>query len=254
MPSGIEYLSREILISPAIEYFFRQRGGQLSSHLNPVAFRTAGMERVWKWLRLALGVLLLATVLPKTTALACTTAVISGKATRDGRPLLWKNRDAPNFRNELVFIEDGRYKVLAVVNAGARQSIWMGVNSAGLCIENSVTNDLAFPKTAKGLGNGGFMLKVLRDCATVADVEKLLEETNQSGRSTAANFGVIDAEGGAVLFETARASYRKFDANDPLVAPHGFVVRSNFSITGKKCSAQQQWNCQPSIKRSSLTG
>ncbi len=247
MPSGIEYLSREMLKSPAIEFFRWQRGGRLNSHLNPVALRNAGMGRFLRWLGLSLSVLLLATVLPKTTALACTTAVISGKATRDGRPLLWKNRDAPNFRNELVFIEDGRYKVLAVVNAGARQSIWMGVNSAGLCIENSVTNDLAFPKTAKGLGNGSFMLKVLRDCATVADVEKLLEETNQSGRSTAANFGVIDAEGGAVLFETARASYRKFDANDPLVAPHGFVVRSNFSITGKNAALKSEGATGPTL-------
>ncbi|MBA4029772.1 MAG: peptidase C45 [Planctomyces sp.] len=183
---------------------------------------------------LLLGLLLMSSALLDSSASACTTAVISGKATRDGRPLLWKNRDAPNVRNEVVFLEDGKYKVLAVVNAGARQSIWMGMNSAGLCIENSVTNDLAFPKESKGLGNGSFMLKVLRECATVRDVEQLLVETDKMGRSTAANFGVIDAAGGAVLFESARGSFRKFDANDPLVAPLGYVARSNFSITGKK--------------------
>ncbi len=164
---------------------------------------------------------------------ACTTAVISGKATRDGRPLLWKNRDRNFVHNQVVQISGGKYRAIGVANEGNRQVIWMGVNEAGFCIENSVTNDLGV-KGAKGPGNGSFMSQALLNCATVEDFEALLAETNASGRSTKANYGVIDARGGAALFETGATSYQKFDANDPQVAPHGFVVRSNFSMTGQK--------------------
>ena len=165
---------------------------------------------------------------------ACTTAVISGKATVDGRPLLWKNRDTKTgLHNEVAVIEGGRFKAIAVVNAGQRGSIWMGVNEAGFCIENSVSSDLAPKEKVKGPGNGTFMKLALEKCATVADFEKLLEETNETGRSTRANFGVIDAQGGAVLFETGPTSYVKFDANDPEIAPNGYVVRSNFSTTAR---------------------
>jgi hypothetical protein len=164
---------------------------------------------------------------------ACTTAVISGKATAGGRPILWKNRDINTPKNEVVHLTNGKYPVTALVNAGSRKSIWMGVNSAGLCIENSVTKDLAKPDGVKGPGNGDFMLLALQNCATVEEVKKLLEETDKTGRSTNANFGVIDAHGGAALFETSRIEHVMYDANDPETAPEGIVVRSNFSMTGQ---------------------
>src|SRR5690606_34396290 len=113
---------------------------------------------------------------------------------------------------------------------GQRNAIWMGVNAAGFCIENSVTRDLSQPG-AKGLGNGGLMLQALKQCATVHDFEALLQATNGS-RATNANFGVIDADGGAVIFESSPSAYQKFDANDPEVAPQGYVVRANFSFMG----------------------
>lgn len=161
---------------------------------------------------------------------ACTTGVISGKATLDGRPLLWKNRDAPSKDNQVVHFSDGQYACTAVVNAGQRKAIWMGVNEAGFCIENSVTRDLT-QKGAQGLGNGGFMLQALQSCGSVEDFEALLQRTNGK-RATNANFGVIDAHGGAAIFETSATAFQKFDANDPDVAPQGYVVRSNFSLTG----------------------
>ncbi|TWT34380.1 C45 family peptidase [Blastopirellula retiformator] len=169
---------------------------------------------------------------------ACTTAVISGKATVDGRPILWKNRDTSStMHNEVALFEDGKYKAIGVFNAGSRGSVWMGTNEAGFCIENSVSRDLALEGKQSGPGNGGLMKKALQTCATVADFEKLLEETNRTGRKTVANFGVIDASGGAALFETGPKSFKKFDANDPVVAPNGYVVRSNFSTTAHDLGA-----------------
>lgn len=175
-----------------------------------------------------------AVVIPAVTSRACTTAVISGRATADGRPLLWKNRDAPARDNEVCLFTDGPFRCIAVVTAGESRSVWMGVNEAGLCIENSLSKDLKEETAKTGLGNGGFMLRVLQTCATVGDVELLLKETDDTGRSTIANFGVIDAVGGAVLFETGPKSFEKFDANDPEVAPNGYVVRSNFAFTAQE--------------------
>jgi len=164
---------------------------------------------------------------------ACTTAVISGKATADGRPLLWKNRDAPAIHNEVVLFTEGPLKAIAVVNAGSHKSAWMGMNEAGLCIENSLSKDLGTPGKKSGLGNGRFIKHALETCKTVVDFQKLLNKTNKTGRRTVANFGVIDANGGAALFETGPNSYTMFDANDPETAPHGYIVRSNFATTVK---------------------
>ena len=72
----------------------------------------------------------------------CTVAVVSGKATIDGRPLLWKNRDTSNLDNEVAYFDDGKYPYIGVINAGDRTQVWMGVNSAGFCIMNSESQDL----------------------------------------------------------------------------------------------------------------
>ena len=191
---------------------------------------------------------------------ACTTAVISGRATADGRPLLWKNRDTSStLHNEVVLLESEGYRALAVVNAGERQAVWMGVNSAGFCIENSLSRDLAdstaedAPSGAgaegesaaaeeaataqaapRGPGNGSFMRLALQRCATVDDFRRLLEETNVTGRATTANFGVIDAHGGAAMFETSPTAFTMYDANDPATAPQGYIVRSNFAMTAQE--------------------
>jgi len=181
-------------------------------------------DRIGSW------VIVTAMLLGTGVANACTTGVISGKATIDGRPLLWKNRDAPYKNNQVRRFSGGKYACTAIVNAGQNATIWMGVNDAGFCIENSVTSDLS-EKGSKGVGNGAFMLRALKSCATVKEFAELLDQTNGK-RSTNANFGVIDAVGGAAIFESGPSSFKMFDANDPVVAPKGYVIRSNFSFTG----------------------
>ncbi|MEG2849158.1 MAG: hypothetical protein RR880_02870, partial [Bacteroidales bacterium] len=47
------------------------------------------------------------------------------------------------------------------------------------------------------------------------------------------NFGVIDAEGGAAYYEVNNNSWTKIDVNDVKVAPHGYIVYTNFSYTGR---------------------
>ena len=41
--------------------------------------------------------------------LACTTAVVSAGASADGRPMLWKQRDAPDPYNVIAHIKGGKY-------------------------------------------------------------------------------------------------------------------------------------------------
>ena len=164
---------------------------------------------------------------------ACTTVLISGRVTSDGRPLLWKNRDTWQQQNEVLYDESGKYAFIGIVNAEAQRSVWMGTNSAGFCIENSLSKDLRGNQGVRGgLGNGSLIRRALTTCASVAEFRQLLDETNSPGRRTQGNFGVIDADGNAVMFEVGPNSYQSFDANDPKVAPNGIIVRANASILG----------------------
>lgn len=160
---------------------------------------------------------------------ACTTAVISGAATVDGRPLLWKNRDADDLENQVVFCADGKYGYLGLVNRGdaAGQEIWAGMNEKGFAIMNAASYNLEADADTKA--EGRFMKLALQSCATVVDFQALLEKTNPGGRDVSANFGVIDASGGAAYFEAGRNRYRRFNADDPAIAPRGFLVRTNYS-------------------------
>jgi hypothetical protein len=178
----------------------------------------------------ALLALFLLSVLPvPADAEECTTAVVSGSATPDGRPLLWKNRDTDEPNNKLVYLADGPLTAIGLVSVGSSTSVWMGVNEAGFAIENSDSADL---EGTSNSGNGSFMRQALLNCATVAAFETLLLQTNATGRTTQANYGVIDATGAAAMFEVGNHTYRKYDAADPTDAPNGFIVRTNFAFTG----------------------
>ncbi|MCA9073140.1 MAG: peptidase C45, partial [Planctomycetaceae bacterium] len=186
------------------------------------------------WMASVISILTLLQVNP---SLGCTIAVVSGQVTEDGRPLLWKNRDTSSARNMVQVFIDGQYRVMAIVDAEDPDRIWMGMNDAGLCLVNSLSLDL--PGGSKtGRGNGRFMKMALQNCATAADFENLLRETNQSGRRTRANFGLIDTHGAALIYETGHRTFVKFDANDAKLTPRGYVVRSNFAMTA--AGAKQQ--------------
>jgi hypothetical protein len=68
-------------------------------------------------------------------------------------------------------------------------------------------------------------------CATLADFEKMLTDMPKP-LGVDANFGVIDAQGGAAYYETGNFGFKKIDANDPALAPYGLLIRTNHSFTG----------------------
>ncbi|MCU7497438.1 MAG: hypothetical protein HF314_10620 [Ignavibacteria bacterium] len=166
---------------------------------------------------------------------ACTSAIVSGKATPDGRPLLWKHRDSGFSENKLMFYHGSKYDFIGVINSGDSlgREIWMGSNSAGFSIMNTMSYNINtglkadVPDDQEGL----FMKAALERCATLEDFEAFLKE-GKGKWGIAANFGVIDAKGGAAYYETGYYSYTKFDVNDPKVAPDGYLIRTNFSFTG----------------------
>lgn len=168
---------------------------------------------------------------------ACTSAVISGKATEDGRPLLWKHRDTGFHKNKLVYVEGEKYDFVGVANLSdsTNAEIWMGSNSAGFAIMNTASYNLNSGRTCDVADDqeGLFMHKALSECGSLEDFEELLR--NSSGKwGLAANFGVIDANGGAAYYETGYYEYKKYDAHDSEIAPKGYLLRTNYSFSGSE--------------------
>lgn len=174
-------------------------------------------------------------IFPLKVIKSCTTAVISGKYTNDGRPMLWKNRDTGDINNVLMYFDDGQYSYVGLVNSKDKEgkSVWIGMNSAGFAIMNSASYNLNLNSDAENLGSEGRIMKeALASCKTLEEFEIYLNNMEKpSGQE--ANFGVIDAYGGAAYYEFGHYGFIKFDANDPKLAPFGYLIRTNYSITGK---------------------
>lgn len=170
------------------------------------------------------------------TTFPCTTAIVSGKATPDGRPLLWKHRDTEVFNNKVMYFEGIHYSFIGIVNSqDTLLHVWGGTNSAGFSIMNSASYNIV-PKddsSSKKDLEGYIMRIALGCCATIQDFANMLD-TMPKPWGISANFGIIDAYGGAGYYETNNYSYKFFDANDPKIAPNGYIIRTNFSVTGKE--------------------
>jgi len=167
---------------------------------------------------------------------ACTTAIVSGKYTKDGRPILWKLRDTESFNNKLRHFTDGKYPYIGLINSEdvKGKMVWGGHNSSGFAIMNSASFNTNLDDTCTFKDQEGIVMKLaLQKCATLEDFEKLLSNLPKP-MGLNANFGVIDANGGAAFYETDNYHFVKYDANDPQVAPNGYIIRSNFSNIGKK--------------------
>jgi hypothetical protein len=159
----------------------------------------------------------------------CTIGVASGKATTDGRPLVWKTRDTSPSDQEICFDTTKKYKFLTLRNGGSSSNTSQGVNEKGFAIVNSTARDL--PES--GGSNLIMMYNSLGKCATIEEFENYLDSVNETKMyALQANFGVIDSTGAAAIYETTRDQYWKFDANDTTKAPDGYIVRTNFSVTG----------------------
>lgn len=171
------------------------------------------------------------------TIFPCTTAIVSGKFTKSGRPLLLKHRDSGFEQNKLMFFNDGKYSFVGLVNSLDKdgKEVWGGVNSEGFAIINSASYNLKPESDETTLvDREGIVMKLaLQECATVDDFENLLA-TIDKPLGVEANFGVIDANGEAAYFETNNFTFNKIDVNDLAIAPFGYVIRTNYSFITDK--------------------
>ena len=164
--------------------------------------------------------------------LACTSVIVSGRVTKDGRPMIFKHRDSGKVHNMMIVVQGQRYRYLGLVNAEDTTPIdvWGGHNEAGFGIINTAAYNLNGDGGDTD-GDGIIIRKALELCATLEDFERLLD-TVKKPMDVNSNFAVLDAKGGCAYYETGNYSYVKFDVNDPEVAPDGYLMRTNFGTTG----------------------
>ena len=163
----------------------------------------------------------------------CTSAVVSGRATPDGRPLLWKHRDASDLNNRIVRFEaaDGQLAFVGVVNGTdtLAREVWTGYNSAGFAVMNTASYNLKNDTSSLADCEGLVMKRALGMCRTVDDFSRLLDGWPRP-IGVEANFGVIDAEGGAAYFEVNNYEVTRYDVAD---SPDGYLLRTNYSMSGR---------------------
>ena len=169
------------------------------------------------------------------TSEACTSVIISGSATHDGRPLMWKHRDTGTLDNRLEYFNGERYSFVGLVNStegNLGREVWMGSNTAGFSIMNTASyclKDDDVPASEMDR-EGVVMYRALEICATLKDFEHFLDTLSRP-MGVEANFGCIDAFGGAAYYETCNDGYVKRDVT---AMEEGYCVVTNFSVTGRR--------------------
>lgn len=182
-------------------------------------------------------------LLPAFPSEACTAVIISGKVRPDGKPLMFKHRDTGNLDNTIEYFRGEKYAFLGLVNrdwrtnpvaknTNGRPEVWSGRNTAGFCIINTATYDFKDDDVpASEMDREGLvMYRALEICRTTSDFERMLDTLSRP-MGVEANFGVIDAEGGAAWYEVNNHRWVKFDVNEE---PSGYRVVTNFTCSGRK--------------------
>lgn len=185
------------------------------------------MIRVWKY-----AIALMLMFLPSVSD-ACTAVIISGKKTADGRPVLWKHRDTDCLDNSIRHFSGEKYAFTGLVNSDSGGGeVWIGANTAGFAIMNTASyclKDDDVPASRMDR-EGILMYRALEICETLEDFEHFLD-TLAKPMGVEANFGCIDAHGGAAWYETGNFTWYKRDVNS---TPCGYIVVTNFSVNGDR--------------------
>lgn len=191
---------------------------------------------------------------------ACTSAVVSGRASRDGRSLLWKHRDSGFKDNFVGKVEatDSTMAYVALFNAGDKDlaEAWIGFNEAGFAVMNTASYNLA-PDTAVVKDREGMVMsRALSRCRTVDDFLVILDSEMERGRPAGiqANFGVTDNYGNCVYVEASDHNYKVYPIEEH---GRGWMVRSNYSYsgtTGKRLGDVRHDNAVHLIEESIVSG
>ena len=162
---------------------------------------------------------------------ACTSFIISGSATPTGRPMMFKHRDTGELNNRIAHFQGPKYSFIGLVNSPKLDGeVWAGMNEAGLCIMNTASYNLREDSLDCPMDREGEMMyHVLGHCANLSEFEAWLDTYPQPW-GVEANFGLIDAQGGAAYYEMNNHRWIKYDVNQE---PSGYRVVTNFSFAGR---------------------
>lgn len=193
---------------------------------------TLRFSRVMK--RLSLLFFLVAMLFPA-VSYACTSFIVPGWATPDGRPLMWKHRDTGFLDNRLEHFKGEKYSFIGLVNSKEGplgREVWIGSNTAGFSIMNTASYCLKDDDVpASDMDREGvLMYRALEICASLSDFEHFLDTLSRP-MGIEANFGCIDAFGGAAYYEADNYGYIKRDVD---AMPEGYCVVTNFSVNGRR--------------------
>ena len=152
-----------------------------------------------------------------------------GSAT--GTPVLWKNRDTSVLSNKVVYVDESPFDYLCLGNARADsgRSCFAGLNEAGFAIINTVAYNVPEIAGERNDREGIIQADGLRTCRTVDDFERYLEANLGPELGGQTNIGVIDADGGAAIFELHNHGFERIDAAD---WPNDSIVNTNFARSG----------------------
>ena len=166
-----------------------------------------------------------------TIAWACTSFIISGNATPSGKPMMFKHRDTGELNNRIAHFKGPKYSFIGLVNSPMLDGeVWAGMNEAGFCIMNTASYNLREDSLKCPMDREGeLMYHALGICATLEDFEAWLNSYPQPW-GVEANFGVIDAQGGAAYYEMNNHRWIKYDVNEEA---NGYRVVTNFSFAGR---------------------
>lgn len=172
------------------------------------------------------------------SALACSSAIVSESRSAERGVILWKHRDSDIHDTCIHYLTTGKYPriVLTPSYSSIETSMLSGLNEAGLAIITTRTNNIFDRKTVLsateeaeiGEMKYSVLARALSECATVDEVEQYFRSTPRP-RYYQLNLACGDATGNAAYFEIGCDSYRRYDVSE---RSEGFDVRTNFSFIG----------------------
>lgn len=176
------------------------------------------------------GITLLGLMSGISDANACTSAIVSARASATGKPFIWKHRDTGTEDNYIEKISSpGNITFIGLFNSNdsSRSDAWMGMNEVGFMIMNTASYNLA-PDTAKIKDREGVVMRrALETCRTFDDFKNLLD-TFPKPMGIQANFGVIDSNGNGGYVEADDYNYTVYPLSDSV----SYIVRTNYSFSG----------------------
>ena len=142
----------------------------------------------------------------------CTAVIVTGTAAKDGRPILMKNRDAPDTQNKPTYVAPtSEHYGYTMIN-----DVWMGINERGLAVMNTQVSALGFG--GGGMDNPTLNRWIVQHCETVSQVGYELNNTSgeigPGKRLGGTCVGVIDRFGNGAFIEiSGTGAYARFVVN-----------------------------------------